>query len=51
MNSRPDHEEALKETIRHGRAVIVAGTGVSMAASFDAATKRPHPPGLLVWSS
>ncbi|MFA7003349.1 MAG: SIR2 family protein, partial [Verrucomicrobiia bacterium] len=33
----------LQETIREGRAVIVAGTGVSIAASFDATTKRPHP--------
>src|SRR5689334_595813 len=43
MNSQPDHEAVLRETIREGLAVIVAGTGVSIAASYDAITQRPHP--------
>ncbi len=43
MNSQPNHEAALIETIRAGRAVIVAGTGISIAASFDARTQQPHP--------
>lgn len=43
MKSQPDHEAALKETIRDRRAVIVAGTGVTIAASVDPATGKPHP--------
>lgn len=43
MNSQPDHEAALTKTIREGLAVIVVGTGVSIAASYDATTQQPHP--------
>jgi hypothetical protein len=43
MTSQPSHEADLVRTIREGRAVIVAGTGVSMAATFDATTKQAHP--------
>ncbi len=35
--------ENLKEVIGRGGAVIVAGSGVSMAASLDASTGKPHP--------
>lgn len=42
MKSQPDYEADLKQTISEGAAVIVAGTGVSIAASVDATTKRPH---------
>ena len=43
MKSQPDYEAALKQTIGEGLAVIVAGTGVSIAASHDAKTGQPHP--------
>lgn len=43
MRSQPDYEASLRETIRGGLAVIVAGTGVSVAASYDAKTKQAHP--------
>lgn len=43
MNSQLNSEATLTKIIRKGRAVIVAGTGVSIAASFDATTKQPHP--------
>jgi DNA polymerase III delta prime subunit len=43
MNSEPDHQSVLTAAIREGRAVVVAGTGVSIAATIDAATGRPHP--------
>ena len=43
MNSQPDHEAALRETICEGLAVVVAGTGVSIAASYDPTTQQPHP--------
>jgi hypothetical protein len=43
MNSEPNYEAALVETLGAGRAVIVAGTGISIAASLDATTKQPHP--------
>ena len=35
--------DKLQEVIRRGGAVIVAGTGVSMAASRDPSTGKPHP--------
>lgn len=38
----PD-ESQLVESIQGGRAVVVAGTGVSIAASFDASANSPHP--------
>jgi hypothetical protein len=43
MDSQPDHEARLRETIRKGLAVIVAGTGVSIAASYDPKTRHSHP--------
>lgn len=43
MNSHPDYEAALKQTIRAGLAIVVVGTGVSIAASCDAKSKKPHP--------
>jgi hypothetical protein len=43
MNSQPDYEAELKESLREGLAVIVAGTGISIAASFDASRKQSHP--------
>ena len=43
MTSQPDHEASLREAIRKGLAVVVAGTGVSIAASFDATTRQSHP--------
>lgn len=43
MNSKANHEATLREIIREGRAIIVAGTGISIAATFDPATKQPHP--------
>ncbi len=43
MNSQPDHEAALREIIREGLAVVVAGNGVSIAASYDVTTLQPHP--------
>ena len=43
MNSQPDYEAALRKTIREGLAVVVAGTGVSIGASYDATTQQPHP--------
>jgi len=43
MHSQPDHEAALKEIIRDGLAVVVAGTGVSISASYDAKTQQSHP--------
>lgn len=43
MTSQTDHEASLREAIRTGNAVVVAGTGVSIAASFDATTRQSHP--------
>ncbi|MBC7775317.1 MAG: SIR2 family protein [Phycisphaerae bacterium] len=43
MNNQPNHEEDLKETIRAGLAIVVAGTGVSIAASYDEKSKQSHP--------
>jgi signal transduction histidine kinase len=43
MKSQPDHDANLRQTIRERLAVIVAGTGVSIAASYDAKIKRSHP--------
>src|ERR1035438_6835679 len=39
--ANPDAE--LRKVITRGGAVIVAGTGVSMAASWDASTGKSHP--------
>ncbi len=39
----PNPNDKLREVISRGSAVIVAGTGVSMAASRDASTGKPHP--------
>ena len=43
MNSQPNYEAVLIETVHGGRAVIVAGTGISIAASFDSKTKQSQP--------
>src|SRR5688572_2983376 len=44
MPTRPANpNEKLQEVIRRGGVVIVAGTGVSMAASWDASTGKQHP--------
>jgi hypothetical protein len=43
MNHTDLAQTELRATIRKGRAILVAGTGVSIAASFDATTKRSHP--------
>ncbi len=43
MKNYVEHEAALRETISERLAVIVTGTGVSIAASIDPKTKRPHP--------
>lgn len=41
---QPDNPEAeLRRIVSGGHAVIVAGTGVSISASVDPQTKRPHP--------
>ena len=39
----PNPEETLRTAIGRGGAVVVAGTGVSMSASLDPSTKKPHP--------
>ncbi len=36
-------DEALREAISKGNIVFVAGTGVSMASTYDPATKSSHP--------
>ncbi|MBB5031777.1 SIR2 family protein [Prosthecobacter vanneervenii] len=38
-----DPEKALREAISNGNIVFVAGTGVSMSATFDPAKKASHP--------
>ncbi len=38
-----DHKSDLGAKIRAGRAILIAGTGVSIAASVDARTNRSHP--------
>ncbi|MDX1999881.1 MAG: SIR2 family protein, partial [Thermoanaerobaculia bacterium] len=38
-----DFEAELRKTIQEKRAVLVAGTGVSIAASRDPKTGKPHP--------
>ncbi len=43
MNPPNNSQAELQKTIRNGRAIIVAGTGVSLAASYDTATKQSHP--------
>jgi hypothetical protein len=43
MKTQPDDHEALREAVRQGLAVIVAGTGVSIAATYDQKTKQSHP--------
>lgn len=42
MNQADLYQSELESTIRDGRAILVAGTGVSIAASVDESTK-PHP--------
>ncbi len=43
MRHCADPEAELQKVIRDRRAVLVAGTGVSMAASRDPSTGKPHP--------
>ena len=43
MNHTNLCESELLTTIRKGRAIIVAGTGVSIASSFDSSSNRSHP--------
>lgn len=43
MKHCADPEAALQHVIRNNGAIIVAGTGVSMAASRDPLTGKPHP--------
>lgn len=38
-----EYKNTLEAALAKGRAIFVAGTGVSMAASVDPRTKRPHP--------
>jgi hypothetical protein len=39
----PDPDATLRDAIRNGNIVIVAGTGVSVSATCDPATKSSHP--------
>lgn len=39
----PDPNKALREAVKTGNIVFVAGTGVSTSATFDPATKAGHP--------
>lgn len=43
MSSPANPEAGLRDIIRNKRAILVAGTGVSIAASYDAPKKQPHP--------
>lgn len=40
VEARANH---LRETVQNGRAIIVVGSGVSIGASVDPVTKKPHP--------
>ena len=44
MSRRPENPEtALRETIADRRALIVVGSGISIGASWDPETRKPHP--------
>jgi tetratricopeptide (TPR) repeat protein len=43
MGSSSSYEQEMRDAVCAGRAIIVAGTGVSIAASADPATGMPHP--------
>ena len=43
MKPPEDPDAELKKTLSEGRAVIVVGTGVSIAASRDPSTGKAHP--------